>query len=54
MYEIVLCPDCGLPAKLMAVLPSSESDVDEINYRCPICDKDFKINVQHKSLDGPR
>ena len=54
MDEIILCPSCQLPAKLMAVLPSTEPAVDEETYRCPICNKDFKQNVRAKSMDGPR
>jgi hypothetical protein len=54
VFEIVLCLNCGLPAKLMSVLPSLKDDIDEITYRCPICDKDFKREVRAKSMNGPR
>jgi DNA-directed RNA polymerase subunit RPC12/RpoP len=54
MYETVLCPDCGLPSRLLSVAPTSELDMDEVTYLCAACDKQFKRNVRAKSLDGPR
>jgi hypothetical protein len=52
MYEIVLCPDCQLPAKLVSVVPSLEPDVDQVKYRCSVCGKEFERSVKTKSLDG--
>jgi hypothetical protein len=54
MYETVLCPDCGLPTRLVSVAPSSEPDTDQVTYFCTVCDKDFRRNVKAKSLDQPR
>jgi transposase-like protein len=52
MYEIVLCPDCQLPAKLVSVVPGLEPHVDQVKYHCASCDKEFERSVKSKSLDG--
>jgi DNA-directed RNA polymerase subunit RPC12/RpoP len=51
-YEVVHCPDCGLPMRLLRVLPAaSVANTDEITYRCDPCQKDIMRQVKPRSLD---
>jgi hypothetical protein len=52
MYEIVLCPDCQLPAKFVSVVPTLGPNIDQVKYRCAVCGKEFERSVKTKSLDG--
>jgi hypothetical protein len=48
MFETVLCPDCGLPTRLVSVAPTPEPNTDEVTYQCTVCDKELKRNVESK------
>jgi hypothetical protein len=41
-YSAVLCPHCGAATKLVSVIPSETSGMDEITFRCEECERDFK------------
>jgi hypothetical protein len=51
-YSLLPCPDCGLPIRLMSVVPALVPDTDEMTYWCGPCQKAITRQVGQMSLGG--
>jgi hypothetical protein len=51
-YSLLPCPDCGLPIRLMSVVPASVPGTDEITYWCGPCQQAITRQVARLSLGG--
>jgi hypothetical protein len=51
-YSLPPCPDCGLPIRLVSVVPALVPDTDEITYWCEPCQQEITRQVGQMSLRG--